>query len=60
MSKGYRMFDGRAYLLNGTASGYTPEQAKARASVEADTLRKTGKLVRLIKVLSTLYQIWIH
>jgi hypothetical protein len=54
------MFDGRAYLLNGTASGYTPEQAKACTKAEGVALRKSGKLFRLVKVVSILYQIWIH
>ena len=41
-AKGYRMINGKAYLLNGTVSGWTPEVAKANASAEAASIRAKG------------------
>jgi hypothetical protein len=54
------MIGGRAFYLNGTASGNTPEEAKAEAKAEADRLCKMGKLVRLIKDVEIRYKIWTH
>lgn len=60
MGKGYRMIAGRAFYLSGSVSGNTPQEAKARAIEEATRLRKTGKLVRLVKDVEIRYKIWTH
>lgn len=57
---GHRMIGGREYLLDGTVSGYTEDQAKENARAEAGRLRAQGKLVRLIKDSPTCYKVWIH
>lgn len=57
-NKGYRMIDNKAFLLNGTVSGWTPVDAKTKALAEAKRIRAKGTQVRLIKYRSTIYQVW--
>ena len=49
MSKGYKMIDGKAFLLNGTCSGYTPEDTQIKLAVEKSRKKAEGLIVRVIK-----------
>lgn len=60
MSNGTRFIGGVEYLLNGTVSGNTPEDAKNKALIEAARMRKTHIKVRVIRRHSFLYAMYTH
>lgn len=56
--RGYRMIGGKEYFLDGCITGTTPEDAKEKAHSEARRIRAKGFSVRLIKVVSTQFNIY--
>lgn len=57
-SRGYRMIDGKAFMLNGTVSGFSPEEAKAKALEAAQEICAKGRAARIVKTSSVNYKIY--
>jgi hypothetical protein len=57
-SKGYRMIEGKAFLLNGTCGGCTPEETKEKLKVEKKKKELQGLIVRFIKQSSIDYKVY--
>ena len=57
-SKGYRMIEGKAMLLDGFVMGYTPEQTQEKLKVEKMRKESQGFIVRFIKQSSIDYKVY--
>lgn len=57
-SKGYRMIEGKAFLLNGTVGGWTPDETQEKLKAEKKVKESQGFIVRFIKQSSIDYKVY--